>query len=192
MRRTVFALIAALAAFAPARAAEPAPIADVVPPALLDEALAARERFAGRVANARRLAIIDYRRPSSERRMYLVDLADQSVEALLVAHGRGSDPDHDGVADRFSNAPDSKMSSLGAYVTGGVYQGRHGLSLRLVGLEATNDNAERRAIVIHGADYVAPDRAVLGRSWGCPAVETSEVAHIINAIRGGAFVYVVG
>jgi hypothetical protein len=163
-----------------------------VPAELMSEALTARARFADQVGLQRYLAIIDYRLPSSARRLFLVDLETMSAESLLVAHGAGSDPEHDGVADRFSNTPDSHMSSLGAFVTGETYQGRHGLSLRLRGLEPTNDNAEARAIVFHGADYVSPTRAVLGRSWGCPALETDVAAHVINELAGGAFVYVVG
>lgn len=158
---------------------------------LILEALLARERHDAHVANTRYLTIIDYRRPSNEPRLYLIDFETGSAEALLVAHGQGSDPDHDGVADAFSNLPGSRMSSLGAFVTGDTYYGRHGLSLRLHGLEPDNDNAFARAIVIHGADYVSPSRTVLGRSWGCPALETAVADRVINTIAEGTFVYAV-
>lgn len=198
MARSLVAILTlAFCASAPAaaradRSEALARVSDVVPMELMTEALAARARFADDVALERYVAIIDYRRPSNERRLFLVDFEAMTAEALLVAHGAGSDPDHDGVADRFSNTPRSRMSSLGAFVTGDIYTGRHGLSLRLRGLEASNDNAEARAIVIHGADYVSPTRRVIGRSWGCPALEPDVAERVIAAIAGGAFVYVVG
>ena len=167
-------------------------IDEVVPAELLAEALASRDAHAARVGDVDRMTIIDYRRRSSERRFYLIDFDAGTAEALLVAHGRGSDPDHDGVADTFSNTPGSKMTSLGAFVTGDTYYGAHGLSLKLHGLEPRNDKAEARAIVIHGAVYVTPARAVLGRSWGCPALEMAVVERVIDAIKGGTFLYVVG
>lgn len=173
-------------------------MADSVPkiqglePALLSAALDARSKLAPAAVSDRLITIIDYREPSGEPRFHLVDLVEPSVETLLVAHGRGSDPDHDGFADTFSNTPDSKMSSLGGFVTGETYYGRHGLSLRLHGLEPRNDLAEARAIVIHGADYAHEGRAVLGRSWGCPALSQSDAQRVIPMIKGGSFLYIVG
>lgn len=180
-------LIAAL----PAAAEKTRPI-DGIDPALLAEALEARDRHSGHVREARFITIIDYRKPSGEARFHLVDLHARNAEHLPVAHGMGSDVDHDGLAERFSNTPGSKMSSLGAFVTGATYHGRHGLSLRLHGLEPRNDQAEARAIVIHGADYVEPGRARLGRSWGCPALSQQAAARIIPILAGGSFVYVMG
>ena len=84
------------------------------------------------------------------------------------------------------------MTSLGAFVTGRTYYGAHGLSLKLKGLSPQNDRAEERLIVIHGADYVSPARNVLGRSWGCPALERAVAERIIPLIKGGSFLYVVG
>ncbi len=159
---------------------------------LLTEAMTARASVSDQVSNTNFMTIIDYRPHSNEPRFYLVDLSDNSTEAFLVAHGKGSDPDHDGFADRFSNTPDSKMSSLGAFVTGETYYGRHGLSLRLHGLDPINDKAEARAIVIHGADYVGPGRRALGRSWGCPALEQDISARVIPLIKDGSFVYIAG
>ncbi|MFO1187600.1 MAG: murein L,D-transpeptidase catalytic domain family protein, partial [Alphaproteobacteria bacterium] len=85
-----------------------------------------------------------------------------------------------------SNEANSRMSSLGAFVTAAPYLGAHGLSLKLIGLEKTNDRAEARAIDLHGAPYVSPDRKVLGRSWGCPAVELHYVKKLIERLKGGA------
>ncbi len=169
-----------------------APIASATASDLLSEALAARERLAPDAPVLRYLVTIDYALPSSERRLVVHDLEEDRSDAFLVAHGKGSDPDHDGLADRFSNTHGSKMTSLGAFLTGETYYGRHGLSLRLHGLETRNDEALARAIVIHGADYVRPGRAVLGRSWGCPALERQAVEHLIPLLKGGVFIYAAG
>jgi hypothetical protein len=109
----------------------------------------------------------------------------------LVAHGRNTGDDR---ARRFSNRPGSLQSSLGTFVTGRTYQGRHGLSLRLRGLDAgLNDRAEARAIVVHGAEYVSPDivrrLGRLGRSQGCPALEPGVAARVIDLIRGGSVLF---
>ena len=159
---------------------------------LLQEAISAKNQAASEIRNDRFFSVIDYRAPSNVPRFFLIDTADMSAEAFLVAHGRGSDPDYDGMADRFSNIEGSKMSSLGAYITGKTYYGAHGLSLKLKGLSPQNDLAEQRLIVIHGADYVHANRSVLGRSWGCPALERADTERIIPLIKGGSFLYVVG
>ncbi len=159
---------------------------------LLNRALEARDAHASDIHNDRYMVVIDYRKPSSVPRFFLVDLQEETVENMLVAHGKGSDPDHDGMADKFSNTPDSKMTSLGSFVTGPTYYGRHGLSLRLIGLEKRNDKAEARAIVIHGAEYVDRGRKKLGRSWGCPALSNADAQRVIPLIKDGVFVYAVG
>jgi hypothetical protein len=167
-------------------------IAEVVPGTLLADALTARERYLNQIHNLGRLTIIDYTRPSNERRMYVVDLEHDRAEALLVAHGKGSDPDNDGIADQFSDIMNSKMTSIGAFVTGEAYNGRFGRALRLHGLETTNASAYARAIVIHGASYVSPGRNILGRSWGCPAIDVELAERVIAAIADGTFLYAVG
>lgn len=138
------------------------------------------------------LSVIDYALPSTAKRLWVFDLDDCSVlYNELVAHGMNSGDD---LARLFSNASGSRMSSLGAFVTLGTYEGRHGYSLRLRGTEPeVNDRAEERDLVVHGADYVSDDvaRALgrLGRSWGCPAVRP-EIAHeLIDAIKDGSVVY---
>lgn len=168
------------------------PAEKVLGATLLEEAMTARSDAASEIQNDRYFSVIDYRAPSNVPRYFLIDTSDMSAERYLVAHGRGSDPDHDGIADRFSNIEGSKMTSLGAFVTGKTYYGAHGLSLKLKGLSPQNDLAERRLIVIHGADYVHTDRAVLGRSWGCPALARDVAERIIPLIKGGSFLYVVG
>jgi len=151
-------------------------------------AVKAYEARKDKVKRPRFLTLIDYAIHSSKPRMFIIDLVSGEMKSLLVAHGRGSDPDHDGYADKFSNVPNSKMSSLGSYITANTYRGKHGLSLRLVGLDKSNSAALQRAIVMHGARYVSPKRGV-GRSWGCPSIEKRFVKDIIPKLAGGAFIY---
>ena len=97
-----------------------------------------------------------------------------TVESHRVAHGRGSDPDHSGFLERFSNDFGSYATSNGTYTTGDYYDGKYGLSMKVRGLDWTNNNAEPRAIVIHNAWYAEPDmialHGMLGRSEGCFAM----------------------
>jgi hypothetical protein len=122
------------------------------------------------ITNKRWLGIVDFQKHSSEHRFFVLDMEGGAMRSFLVAHGSGSDRDNDGVPTRFSNVPDSNMSSLGFYETAEVYTGVHGRSMRLDGLSATNRNARRRSIVIHAADYVREGAAKQGRSQGCLAV----------------------
>lgn len=87
------------------------------------------------------------------------------------------------------------MSSLGFYKTGQTYYGKHGYSLKLLGLEeGVNDLAEKRAIVIHGADYVGEDfiqkHGRLGRSHGCPAIPRELSKEIIDVIKDGSCLFI--
>ena len=185
--RVALCLIALPASFAAAKSAP-----DIMGDDLWNEALAAHERYADQASRADEMVVIDYSRPSGEPRFFLVDMQDGTAEAYLVSHGRGSDPDHDGLADTFSNVPGSKMSSLGAFVTAETYYGKHGLSLRLDGLESRNSAARARAIVIHGADYVTPAREKMGRSWGCPALEQRVAERLIPKLANGVLIYTRG
>ncbi len=138
------------------------------------------------------LCVIDYALPSTAKRMWVYDLSsDRLLLNDLVAHGKNSGDD---LAVTFSNDDGSLMSSLGAFVTEGAYDGRNGYSLRLRGIEpSVNDNAEARAIVMHGARYV--DDAVskklgrLGRSFGCPAVRPAIARELIDEIKDGGVIY---
>src|SRR6185436_5804429 len=140
------------------------------------------------------LSIVDFTQSSNSRRLYIIDV--EKSKLLLqtwVAHGRNSG---DEFANSFSNAPNSYKSSVGFYVTGATYTGKHGLSLQLKGMEAgINDCAEKRAIVVHGAPYVCEDfirrYGRLGRSQGCPAVSETLSVPIINLIKDGScfFIY---
>ena len=109
-----------------------------------------------------------------------------------VAHGKNSGAEY---ANRFSNTPESLQSSLGFYVTSATYIGKHGLSLRMNGVDpGFNDKALERTIVIHGAAYVDAARAkagmYMGRSWGCPAVPQKESAKIISTIKNGTCLFI--
>jgi hypothetical protein len=165
-----------------------------IDPALFAMALDAAEHAVtrGDAAAPRTLTVIDFSKPSTEKRMWVYDL--RSHELLYhahVAHGRGSGANQ---ATKFSNVPESNQSSLGLFRTGEAYIGKHGLSLRLDGLEpGVNDRARDRAIVIHGADYVnasmARTQGRLGRSLGCPAVRPEIAAPLINAVKGGGLLF---
>lgn len=165
-------------------------------PSVLARAVEAHDRVvsAGR-SDSPLLTVIDYSLPSREKRLWVLDLDRDSVLAHeLVAHGRNSGGD---LATHFSNAPGSNQSSLGTFVTGRTYQGAHGLSLRLIGLDqGVNDNALARAIVIHAADYVNPGivnaLGRLGRSLGCPALSPAAAPEIIGLIKDGTVVFAYG
>lgn len=134
------------------------------------------------------MGIIDYQQHNSKERFYIVDMESGRVESYLTAHGKNSDPDFDGFATKFSNTPDSLMTSLGFFLTAETYYGKNGYSLRLDGLSSTNSKARERAIVIHGADYVTPGSKI-GRSYGCPALEVRYHADIIDRLKGGSLLY---
>jgi len=157
--------------------------------------LAARAFACGRARGefgAPILTLVDYTLPSTERRLWVLDLADGAVRFHeLVTHGRESGLRH---ARSFSNVPGSLQSSLGLFRTAETYLGRHGYSLRLVGLEpGTNDLAAERGIVVHGADYATADfaasRGRLGRSWGCPALDPTVHRDVIDTIRDGTALF---
>jgi hypothetical protein len=158
--------------------------------AALDAVAGARAR--GITGKDDLLTVIDYSLPSTEPRLWVLDLAKGKVLFHeLVAHGAGSG---DNYATQFSNVNDSRQTSLGLFLTGGTYEGGNGYSLKLRGLDAgLNDLAEARHIVMHGAWYVSPEHARshgrLGRSWGCPALSEQIAPQVIDTIKGGSFVY---
>lgn len=135
-----------------------------------------------------RLGVIDYSRPSTERRLWVFDLRrERLLYHEFVAHGRNTG---DNLASRFSNAEGSLQSSLGLFRTAETYEGGNGYSLRMDGLEpGFNDQARSRAIVMHGAWYVDPLQALkqgrLGRSLGCPALRQPIAREVIDTLKGG-------
>lgn len=140
-------------------------------------------------ANQRALTVIDYSLHSSKKRFFLINTSTGEVWATYTAHGKGSDANHDGYADRFSNTSGSNATSLGPYVTDYTYQGEHGYSLNLKGLSSTNSNAYSRRIVIHGADYVVDEARRQGRSQGCPALAMKYSKKVINFVKDGSLLY---
>lgn len=139
------------------------------------------------------ISVCDFSLPSTEKRLWIINLTTKKVLFnTYVAHGQGSGDDG---ALSFSNQESTHKSSLGFYVTGETYEGEHGTSLRLNGMDlGYNDAALDRGIVVHGADYVSEsfisrqDR--LGRSWGCPAVPSNLSLPIISAIKDGTCLFI--
>ena len=199
-RRTLTgAALVVLCASASARAetqladllASAAPTAD---PSVLTLAARAAEcaRRQGPANQVDRLAVIDYSRPSDQPRLWVFDLdRGRLLFQELVAHGRGTG---ERLAERFSNAEGSHMSSLGLFRASEPYNGGNGYSLRLEGLEpGFNDRALDRAIVMHGAPYVSEDLILkqgrIGRSWGCPAVRSAVACRMIDTLKNGALLF---
>lgn len=137
-------------------------------------------------------AIVDFNQHSKEKRLYVFDAAQKNFKQYYVAHGKGSDADHNGMAETFLNIPNSNASSLGIYRCAEAYPGTHEESLRLDGLENNNSNARDRAIVLHKADYVSKEfideNGKIGRSNGCFVVENSVVQILINQLKNGSFI----
>jgi hypothetical protein len=147
----------------------------------------------GKLTNKTIISIIDFTKPSSQKRLFVIDLKNYRVLFnTYVAHGINSGREF---ASQFSNTPESNKSSLGFYVTSNTYIGSNGYSLRLNGLErGINDNAGSRDIVIHGADYVNENyihsQGYIGRSWGCPAVAPAMSKPVINSIKNGSCLFI--
>lgn len=151
------------------------------------------------VQNPRNIAIIDFKKPSSQRRFYLIDLRSGEVTSYYTSHGIGTG--RGDMATKFSNRKDSRMTSLGMYLTGDIYNGGYGMTLRMYGLEKSNDRAYDRDIVLHGAWYVSEDFMKMvnpktkeaykriGVSWGCPAVSTAIAKKIIPILKQGSLIY---
>ncbi len=156
---------------------------------LKSQALAYYHANLSRISNKRYLTVVDFSLNSSQDRMFIIDMKSGAVTALHMAHGKRSDLNNDGYAETFSNRLLSQASSLGVYRTAETYNGKHGLSLRLDGLSATNSNARRRAVVIHGAPYVHEINVKAGRSWGCLAVPQGEAHSVVEMLKGGSIVY---
>jgi len=162
-------------------------------PAVLRRALEALERHRDSIEHRDFIGVADFSQPSRLPRFHLIDLADGGSSSHLVAHGRGSDPAHTGWLQHFSNEPHSEATSAGAYRTADLYLGAHGRSLRLEGLDPTNDNAAARAIVVHGAWYVSHDMisrfGMLGRSEGCFALTEASLGEVLAKLGPGRLIY---
>jgi hypothetical protein len=144
-------------------------------------------------SNRRFITIIDYTKPSTSRRLFLIDMESGEMQRFLVAHGKNSGWLY---ATRFSNQPESYQTPAGFFRTAGKYFGSHGPCLELHGLQkGINDNACSRGIVMHGAKYAGPgaiaaNRYRLGRSLGCPALPMEVAEYVIDKIKGGSLLYI--
>jgi len=150
-------------------------------------------KYSGLIQNKSILTIADFDQESTKKRLYIIDLA--SKKLLLntwVAHGQNSGGDK---PSSFSNNINSNQSSLGFYLTGEIYLGKHGRSLKLDGMDqGFNNNARERSIVLHGATYVSQksidELGRLGRSQGCPAVPAKLADYVINTISGRTVLFI--
>ncbi|PZR19658.1 MAG: hypothetical protein DI539_13225 [Flavobacterium psychrophilum] len=149
----------------------------------------------GELRNSRYLTIADFSLPSSQKRLFIIDMkTGKLIYNTYVSHGRNSGTD---MATHFSNRPESNQSSLGFYVTGDTYRGSNGYSMKLTGMEeGINDNAFIRNIVMHGSAYVSEKviamKGYVGRSLGCPAIPAVLTKAIINTIKNGSCMFIYG
>ena len=194
-RRTALkrAVVGAVALAVPARAfAQPYTIPEQHR-RILDVAKREVER-AGSVLWRRDIAgVADFGLPSSLPRLHFANLEAGTVQSHLVAHGKGSDPEHDGFLKWFSNEPGSLATSRGAYISYEWYVGKYGVSIRMGGLDRDNSNALQRAIVMHQAWYAAPDMlskwGKLGRSDGCLAMAPGDFNFALTQLSGWRVIY---
>lgn len=165
----------------------------LVPSRLMEKALTAVTKHRAAILHADIIAIADFGAASSKPRFHLVNLVSGHTTSMLVAHGKGSDPSHTGWLHSFSNTHGSNASSQGSFLTGQHYVGKHGQSRRLSGLDAVNDLALDRAIVIHAASYVSDDmvkrHSKVGRSQGCFAVSEGRIRQVLDQLGPGRLLF---
>ncbi len=177
---------------------EPALPTEIIPnPAYDRRVLEIAQREVARAGNAlwRRdvVGIADFARPSTLPRLHFANLESGTIRSYYVAHGRGSDPEHSGFLQNFSNSYGSEATSRGAYLTAEWYQGKYGTSIRLLGLDQDNSAALERAIVMHPAWYAAPGmiarQGKLGRSEGCFAMAPNQFNEALWHLSGGRLLF---
>ena len=183
---------------APVVPAAPALPTIVIPNPAYDRkvlSIAAREvgRAGSRLWRKDIVGIADFARPSTLPRLHFANLENGTVRSFLVAHGRGSDPEHSGFLHSFSNQYGSEATSRGAYLTAEWYSGKYGTSIRLVGLDGDNSAALQRAIVMHPAVYATEEHIIkfgkLGRSEGCFAMSPDQFNEALWHLSGGRLLY---
>ena len=164
-----------------------------VNPALFQRATAALASHGSSIRYRDTIGVVDFTLPSAEPRFHVINLASGQVDSFRVAHGSGSDPDHSGFVEMFSNDFGSHATSNGTYITADTYDGKYGLSMKVDGLDATNNNANARAIVIHNAwyaeDEMIPAHGKLGRSEGCFAFSRASQWKVMSRLGGGRMIY---
>jgi len=175
--------------FAPPQRAAPAG----VDPKLFARAKAALDSRGSMIRHRDVIGVVDFNRASHDPRFHVIDLASGRAETFRVAHGRGSDPDHSGFVEMFSNQFGSHATSNGTYTTAETYNGKYGLSMKVRGLDWSNSNAEARAIVIHNAWYAEPEMIAqhgkLGRSEGCFAFSRADQWRVMSRLADGRMIY---
>lgn len=183
---------------APAEPAQPA-LPTVLEPnpaydrRVLEIAARERDRAGNKVWRTDIVGVADYARPSTLPRLHFANLESGTLRSFYVAHGRGSDPEHSGFLQSFSNAPGSEATSRGAYLTAEWYNGKYGTSIRLLGLDQDNSNALERAIVMHPAWYadsaMIAKQGKLGRSEGCFAMSPEQFDEALWHLSGGRLLF---
>lgn len=177
----------------PSVAATVMPYQPHINPRLRAKAMLALAAHGRRIPYHDVIGIADFTKPSRESRFYIMDLRTGMVTQHLCAHGRGSDPAHSGWLAYFSNSHGSEATSNGAYLTGEAYMGKYGHSMRLYGLDYTNNNALQRAIVVHSAWYAEPAQVEthgkLGRSEGCFALPGISHAEAMTRLGSGRLLF---
>ena len=160
---------------------------------IMDVAKEQLERVRDRLWRTDLVGVADFGLPSSQPRLHFANLDQGTVRSFLVAHGIGSDPEHDGYLHNFSNVEGSRATSKGAFVTNEWYKGKYGTSIRLVGVDPTNSNALDRLIVMHPAWYANEDMVEkwgkLGRSDGCFAMGEQNFNEALWHLSGGRLLY---
>lgn len=160
---------------------------------ILDVAKVQMERVRGQLWRTDVVGVADFALPSALPRLHFADLEKGQVRSFLVAHGKGSDPEHDGFLKTFSNEPGSLATSRGAFITYEWYKGKYGTSIRLGGVDPDNNRALERAIVLHPAWYSNPAMlekwGKLGRSDGCFAMAEDDFNEALWHLSGGRLIY---
>ncbi len=191
---------AAIAPVAPVVPAAPAPM---VPAAVISaseyqrrvlaSAMQQKQRLEGRLWRTDIVGVADFALPSSQPRLHFANLENGTVRSFYVAHGRGSDPEHNGWLKTFSNEVGSEATSRGAYLTCEWYTGKYGTSIKLMGFDPDNSHALERMIVMHPAWYAAPEMVTkwgkLGRSEGCFAMSPDEFNEALWHLSAGRLLY---
>jgi hypothetical protein len=148
-----------------------------------------------KLTNSNYLTLIDFTKASNKQRCFIIDMESKTIEfQTIIAHGKNTGQL---MAKKFSNKSESRMSSLGFYTTGLIYNGKYNYSLKLHGLEYSNNNAFERGVVIHSADYATEEFLnkngdVLGRSFGCPALPHNNYKTIVDKIKNGSCLFIYG
>ena len=164
-----------------------------VNPQLFARAKAALASHGASIQYRDTIGVVDFSLPSAEPRFHVINMLTGQVDSFRVAHGSGSDPDHSGFVELFSNEFGSHATSNGTYITADTYDGKYGLSMKVDGLDWTNNNANARAIVIHNAWYaeddMIPAHGKLGRSEGCFAFSRASQWKVMDRLGGGRMIY---